>query len=124
MEKLVTKWFLKWAVKAGLSNCDLLDSLVHIENGLSVVDLGGNLFKIRMKRKGQGKSSGYRTIVVYRKGVRVVFLYGFAKNERGNINSRELSLFQKLGSDLLKLDSSQLKKALKNGVLFDLEDDR
>lgn len=56
--------------------------------------------------------------------MRVVFLYGFAKNERGNINSRELSLFQKLGSDLLKLDSSQLKKALKDGVLFNLEDDR
>lgn len=88
------------------------------------MDLGSNLFKIRMKREGQGKSSGYRTIVVYRKGMRVVFLYGFAKNERGNINSRELSLFQKLGSDLLKLDSSQLKKALKDGVLFNLEDDR
>ena len=69
MNKLVTKWFRKWARKAELSNDSLLESLVHLENGLSVADLGKNLFKVRVKREGQGKSSGYRTIVVYKNNV-------------------------------------------------------
>lgn len=122
MDKLVTKWFRKWAKKACLSNASLLRILVDLENGLSVADLGKNLYKVRMKRDGQGKSSGYRTIVVFRKEKRAIFLYGFAKNEKGNISSKELYYFQKLGGDLLKLSSSQVKKAIKNSVLFDLED--
>jgi hypothetical protein len=122
MDKLVTKWFSKWSRKAGLTNSAILESLVDLENGLSVADLGKNLFKVRVKREGHGKSSGYRTIVVFRKEKRAIFLYGFAKNERGNISNKELSYFQKLGSDLLKLNSSQLRKAIENEVLFDLEE--
>ena len=122
MNKLVTKCFRKWARKAELSNDSLLESLVHLENGLSVADLGKNLFKVRVKREGQGKSSGYRTIVVYKKMQRAVFLYGFAKNEKVNITSKELHYLQKLGDDLLKLNSTQLEIAIKNNVLFDLED--
>ncbi|MDD3248816.1 MAG: type II toxin-antitoxin system RelE/ParE family toxin [Smithellaceae bacterium] len=34
---------------------------------------------------GQGKSKGYRTIILLRKGFRAFFVYGFAKNERDNI---------------------------------------
>ena len=122
MDKLVTKWFSKWSRKAGLTNSAILEALVDLENGLSVANLGKNLFKLRVKREGQGKSSGYRTIVVFRKEKIAVFLYGFAKNERGNISSKELLYFQKLGSDLLKLSSSQLKEAVEKEVLFDLEE--
>jgi hypothetical protein len=122
MDKLVTKWFSKWSRKAGLTNSAILEALVDLENGLSVADLGKNLFKVRVKREGQGKSSGYRTIVVFRKEKIAIFLYGFAKNERGNISSKELLYFQKLGSDLLKLNSSQLKEAIEKEVLFDLEE--
>ena len=72
--------------------------------------------------QGQGKSSGYRTIVVYRERKRAIFLYGFAKNEKENVTSKELYFFQKLGSDLLKLSQSQIEKAIKDKVLFDLEE--
>ncbi len=75
-----------------------------------------------MKKEEQGKSSGYRTIVVFRKDRIAIFLYGFAKNYRKNISNKALSYFQKLGSDFLKLNSSQLKKAIKKEVLFDLEE--
>jgi len=49
-------------------------------------------------------------------------LYGFAKNEKENVTSKELYFFQKLGSDLLKLSQSQIEKAIKDKVLFDLEE--
>jgi hypothetical protein len=122
MDKLVTKWFLRWVRKTDLSSIALNEALVNLENGLSVADLGKNLYKVRVKREGQGKSSGYRTIVVYREKKRAIFLYGFAKNEMENLTSKELHYFQKLGNDLLKLNRSQIEIAIKDNVLFDLED--
>ena len=122
MDKLVTKWFLRWVRKTDLSNVVLEEALANLENGLSVADLGKNLYKVRVKREGQGKSSGYRTIVVYREKKRAIFLYGFAKNEMENLTSKELNYFQKLGNDLLKLNRSQIEIAIKDNVLFDLED--
>lgn len=122
MDKLETKWFRRWARKTDLSNSSLNEALVNLEKGLSVADLGKHLYKVRVKRDGQGKSSGYRTIVVYREKKRAIFLYGFAKNEKDNMTSKELSYFQKLGSDLLKLSRSQIEKAIKDKVLFDLEE--
>ena len=122
MDKLVTKWFLRWVRKTDLSNVVLEEALANLEKGLSVADLGKNLYKVRVKREGQGKSSGYRTIVVYREKKRAIFLYGFAKNEMENLTSKELHYFQKLGNDLLKLNRSQIEIAIKDNVLFDLED--
>ncbi len=122
MDKLITKWFRRWARKTDLSYSKLKEALVNLEKGLSAVDPGKNLYKVRVKREGQGKSSGYRTIVVYREKKRAIFLYGFAKNEKDNLNSREMHYFQKLGNDLLKLSRSQVEIAIKDKVLFDLED--
>ncbi len=122
MDKLVTKWFLRWVRKTDLSSIALNEALVNLENGLSVADLGKNLYKVRVKREGQGKSSGYRTIGGYREKKRAIFLYGFAKNEMENLTSKELHYFQKLGNDLLKLNRSQIEIAIKDNVLFDLED--
>ena len=122
MDELVTKWFMRWARRTDLSSIALNEALVNLENGLSVADLGKNLYKVRVKREGQGKSSGYRTIVVYREKNRAIFLYGFAKNEKENLTSKELDYFQKLGNDLLKLSRSQIEIAIKDNVLFYLED--
>lgn len=49
MKRLSTKWFKKWAKKIKLSNQSLLDSINDLEAGLSTVDLGGHLFKVRVK---------------------------------------------------------------------------
>ena len=121
MRKLSTKWFNKWAEKANLSNLNLLESIDNLEKGLSVVDLGGSLFKIRVKRADKGKSAGFRTIVVYKKEEKVVFLYGFGKNEKSNINNAELQYFKKLGKDMLALEDKQVLDFIEKHILFDLE---
>lgn len=123
MKILTTKWFRKWSRKADLDDVNLLKAVSDLEEGLSTSELGGHLFKVRVKREGSGKRSGYRTIIVFRKNDRAIFLYGFGKNERGNIEKNELNYFKKLGRDLLALNSSQLRKAIKDKVLYDLEDD-
>ena len=121
MEKLSTKWFKKWSKKANLSDQNMLEAITNLENSLSVADLGGNLYKVRVKRAGKGKSSGFRTIVVYKKEDRAIFLYGFGKNEKGNIDKSELQYFKKLGKDLLSLNLVQLKQSIEQGILFNLE---
>ena len=121
MKKLCTKWFKKWAQKSNLSDENLLEAIENLENGLSVADLGGNIYKVRVQRPGKGKSSGFRTIVVYRIEEKAIFLYGFGKNEKSNIDKQELSYFKKLGSDLLALNEEQINNSIKKQILFDLE---
>ncbi|MCK5785423.1 MAG: type II toxin-antitoxin system RelE/ParE family toxin [Candidatus Sabulitectum sp.] len=124
MKKLTTKWFRKWSRKANLSDERLLHSVSDLEKGFSTAELGGHLYKIRVKRDDGGKRTGYRTIIVFRKNDRAIFLYGFGKNEKGNIDKKELLYFKKLAGDLLTLSSSQLIKAIEEKVLFDLEDSK
>lgn len=119
----MTKWFKKWSSKAGLRNRNLLDALEDLENGLSTADLGGHLYKVRVKSAGGGKRSGFRTIVVYKKGDRAIFLYGFGKNERANIDTSELHYFKKLGDDLLSLNVEDIERLVKQRKMFDLEAD-
>lgn len=92
-----------------------------LEAGLSTVDLGHHLFKVRVKREHGGKSSGFRTIILFKAGDRAIFLFGFGKNEKENIDKNELQSLKKLGNDLLSLNSKQLEIAISNRVLFDLE---
>ena len=122
MRKLTTRWFRRWSRKANLSDEVLLKAISDLENGVSTANLGGHLFKIRVKREGSGKRSGFRTIVVFKKNDRAIFLYGFGKNEKENIDQNELNFFKKLGSDLLSLNDFQLCKAINDKILSDLED--
>jgi len=122
MKKLTTKWFKKWSEKVRLNNQELLNAVRNLEEGLSSADLGGHLFKVRVRRKHGGKSSGFRTILVYRKNDIAVFLYGFGKNEKKNIARTELRYFKKLGSDLLALSPEQISHLTEQKVLFDLEE--
>ena len=124
MIKLKTKWFNKWAKKNKLSSDALSKAIQNVEDRLSVANLGANLFKIRVAREGSGKSGGFRTLLVYRKDYRAVFLYGFGKNEQDNINNSELTIFKKFGTDLLSMSESNIIKAIEDGELFSLEDEK
>jgi len=121
MKRLSTKWFKKWSKKVKLTNDDLLVAISDLEDGLSTTDLGSHLFKVRVKREHSGKSSGFRTIIVYQEGEKAIFLYGFGKNEKENIEKAELQYFKKLGNDLLALDSEELEESIEQKILFDLE---
>jgi len=52
--------------------------------------LGGGLRKVRVARKGGGKSGGYRTLYVFGGSTMPLFLVTiFAKNEKDNLTSTE-----------------------------------
>jgi hypothetical protein len=122
MNKLSTKWFKKWSKKVKLTNDDLLEAIDDLEDGASTTDLGSHLFKVRVSREHSGKSSGFRTIIIYQENEKAIFLYGFGKNEKQNISKAELQYFKKLGNDLLALNPEQLEDVIGQKILFDLED--
>ena len=122
MEKLKTKWFKKWAKKSNLKDQVLLDTINNLEGGLSTADLGSNLFKVRVKREHGGKSSGFRTIVVYKENERSIFIYGFGKSEKDNISKKELRYFNKLGNDLLALTPEQIEQLIEQASVFNIEE--
>ncbi len=59
--------------------------------------------------------------LVYQIDDKAIFIYGFGKNEKGNISKVELKHFKTLGSDLLALNSKQLELLIEKKSIFDLE---
>ena len=84
-----TRWFDRWARKQGVGSLALCAAVREMTDGLYEADLGGGLLKKRIARAGQGKSGGFRTLVATNKGSRWIFVYGFPKNARSNIDKDE-----------------------------------
>jgi hypothetical protein len=94
------------------------------EGGLVDADLGGGLIKQRIARVGQGKSGGYRSVIAFRRGERAVFLFGFAKNERSNIDDEELQEFKRLALVFLELNAGQIATLIDDNELMEVRDDK
>jgi len=124
MKKLKTKWFNKWAKKQKLSNERLLLAIADIQNNLSSVNLGGGLYKVRVSLEHSGKSSAFRTIVVYKENDRAVMVYGFMKKEQENLSVSELKSFKTLSKDILALSDEALTHAIKNKVFIEIGEEK
>src|SRR5438067_773438 len=98
-----TKSFARFANGAHIGDFALCAAVREVERGLIAANLGGGV-KQRIARPGQGKSGGFRTLIVFRTGTRAFFAHGFAKNERDNIGKYELAAVIKLASELLAYD--------------------
>jgi hypothetical protein len=118
-----TKEFARWARKEGLKDAALCDAVTEMENGLYEADLGGYLLKKRIARSGQGKRGGFRTLVATNKGSHWFFVYGFAKNERSNIENDEAAALKKLAVVLLSLMPQALANAQRAKELIEVESD-
>ena len=117
MRLFKTKWFMRYARQEKLEDHSLCDAIERAERGLVDADLGGGIIKQRVARKGQGLSGGYRLLIAYRSGKRAVFLYGFAKSERDNIDADELETLKEIGAAWLEAKKERLEYAIKEGIL-------
>ena len=86
-----TRLFAKFARRERIADRALIEAIERAGRGLIDADLGGGVIKQRVARVGQGRSGGYRTLIAVQFGERAVFLFGFAKNDRDNIDEVELS---------------------------------
>jgi len=116
-----TRWFDRWARKQGVTAPSQCAAVREMSEGLVDADLGGGLFKKRMARTGQGKSVGFRTLVATNKANRWVFVFGFPKNERSNIDKDETDALKKLAAHLLSLTTQALGKAQRAGELMEVD---
>jgi len=116
----LTRHFLRWMRKTGLTHDALCRAVSEMAQGLLDADLGGGIFKKRVGLAGRGKSGGARTLVATNRGDRWFFMFGFAKNDRGNITDAELMALRMLASDLLRLAPSQMDAAIGDGSLQEI----
>lgn len=80
------------------------------------------MIKQRIARTGEGKSGGSRSIILFRKNTRAVYVYGFEKKDLANIKSNELEAFRELAAVILGYTSTEIAKRVEDGALFKVED--
>lgn len=69
----------------------------------------------RISRPGEEKSEGYRTIILFRRGERPCFVYGFSRSQRANINADEEKQLKQAASYVLTLTERQISVLVKKG---------
>ncbi|MEK6746760.1 MAG: type II toxin-antitoxin system RelE/ParE family toxin [Pseudomonadota bacterium] len=121
MRVFQTKSFARFAIKSGIDDHALCKAVMNAENGLIDADLGGGVIKQRVARKGEGKSGGFRTIILFKIKDKAFFVYGFAKNEKSNIENNDLLDFRRLAADMLGYAELEIAKAVKNKLLIEVE---
>jgi len=80
------------------------------------------VYKIRVARPGEGKSSGYRVIVFFRSKERTFYQYAFPKSSRGNINQGELRYYKKMAKTKLAMSDHELADAINTGELIEIKE--
>jgi hypothetical protein len=117
--------FSKWARKERISDKTLHQAATEIVEGKVEADLGDNLFKKRLAKPGRGKSSGWRLIVGYRKPNtdRVVFVFGFGKNEAPNISQEGHKALAITAERVISANDQTMKALLKTGAVIEVKSD-
>lgn len=118
-----TRIFSRFARKESIKGEQLLEAVKRASDGLIDADLGGGLIKQRVARPGQGRSGGYRTILVFRTGSLAIFLTGFAKNERENISADDLEDLKIIARQWLKYPE-RIEADVTAGILNEVSNDK
>ncbi|MGP8242896.1 MAG: type II toxin-antitoxin system RelE/ParE family toxin [Bryobacteraceae bacterium] len=110
-----SRWFQRFAKKEEIPDAALRDATNRAERGQIDADLGGEVIKQRIARPGHGRSKGYRTIIIFRRGAMAFFIYGFSKSQRANIDDHELKQFKEAAKHVLALAEKQLAELIERG---------
>lgn len=75
-------------------------------------DLGGDVYKFRLGRKGQGSSGGYRVIIALKRLEKCFLIDVYAKKDKDNFSSMELKAYKEQAKELLNLSDDELEQKL------------
>jgi hypothetical protein len=117
----MTQRFYKWANKNDIPDGELYSAITEVLDGNFDANLGGNLFKKRIRFAGKGKSGSGRTIICYKKDNRAFYLYGFAKKVKSSLTKTELMAFKEYAAVLLSLSDVEVAIAVKNGDFLEVK---
>lgn len=120
MRVFKTKVFSRFAKRERITEKEICEAARRATKGLIDADLGGGVIKQRLARKGQGKSGGFRSIILFQRNEKMFFVYGFAKSDRDNIRKDELMAFRKLADAMFILDNKALVAVMRNGTIMEV----
>lgn len=109
----MTAWFAKRARAMGITDDELVVAATELSSGLGE-NLGGNVWK---KRLGKNTKRG---LVINKVGERWIFVYVFAKCDRGNIDDRELRDFKKLARDYDRISAAEIRSMVQCKTLVEV----
>jgi hypothetical protein len=115
--------FSRFARKEGITDNELLEIVDQLEGDQADANLGGDVYKVRVARQGEGKSGGYRVIVYFRNEFRTFFVYGFPKSDRDNINEEELKSFKDDAKEDFELTDAKINVWLKRRTLIEITEE-
>jgi len=118
-----TKLFARFARRERISDGALCEAVSRVGKGPVDADLGGGVIKQRIARQGQGRSGGYRVLLAFRDKERTIFVYGFAKSDRDNIDDQELAVVREVSASWLAADTKMIGLALAQGLLIEVRND-
>ncbi len=104
----------------GIEDAQLCAVIDELSSGLVHANLGGGVYKQRLARKGQGKSGGFRSIVLFRLEERAFFVFGFAKNDQASLSAQDLKNLRNLAKEMFRYDDTQLDIAVYQGSLQEI----
>ena len=113
-------WFQRFARKERITDTVLCEAVERANRGLIDAELGGGVVKQRIARPGAGRSGGYRALVFFRRGERAVFVFGFAKKDRDNIDADELAALRKSARVVLALPQGAIDVEVASGRLMEV----
>lgn len=102
-----TAWFTKAATKAHIGDSQLCAAMRQAMLG-QADDLGGGVFKKRLN------DNLHRSIILAKGGQHWVFEFLFAKKDRDNIGTEELSSFRALAKGYAGLTGEQVARLVQN----------
>lgn len=121
VERYKLKEFAKWANKESISD-DALGAVVsEMTRGLLGDRLGAHIYKKRIKLEGRGKRGGARAIVLFRDRDVTLFLYGYLKNEQGDISQNEEKQLRLFAGEFMRLTPADRARLKTQGKLMPIE---
>jgi hypothetical protein len=114
-----TRTLAKFTRQNGIIDATLVAAVENAMRGLIDADLGGHIIKQRVARPGQGKRGGFRMLIGFRSDLAIV-LFGFAKNERENIDGDQLKTLREIVATWFAADEKKIAQALADGILIEV----
>lgn len=99
----------------------MVDVVNELDQGLFEANLGGGIFKKRIRLANRGKRGGGRVIIAFKQHEIVFFIFGYAKNEMTTLTKKEERALKKYASDLFLMDQKCIKTLVKDKILFEVK---
>ncbi|MBO6561495.1 MAG: type II toxin-antitoxin system RelE/ParE family toxin [Nisaea sp.] len=121
MRTFATLDFWRSQKRLGLSEHDLWHAIEHCEECRFDASFGGGVYKVRIARPDQGKSRGYRAIVIVPSKERVVLFRLYAKKKKASLKPDEVRAAKRFAKLIAGFSDDNLDIAVRNGNLIEIE---